>query len=275
MANPFSYQGKRAVVTGGGGSGMGAATVVALSGLGAEVHVIDLQPPPADVASFHAVDLRDPGATAEAIDAIDGRIDALFNCAGLGGLPSTDVDIMLVNFVSPRHVASLVAPRMTEGGAIVTISSTGGASYLLNIQKWLPLVRTADFAEAEVWVRSHPDEIATGYIPSKEAVIIWTMDAAMELARRDIRINCISPGPTDTNMLATSQSVGPEIIDQVVKVMGRVAKPEEQAWPMIFLNSPAASYITGENINTDGGSISSMTTGRLTIDVDPDLFKHS
>jgi NAD(P)-dependent dehydrogenase (short-subunit alcohol dehydrogenase family) len=60
----LDYEGKRAVVSGGGGSGMGAATVVALQSLGAETHGIELKPPPTEVASYRAVDLRDPEATA-------------------------------------------------------------------------------------------------------------------------------------------------------------------------------------------------------------------
>ncbi len=60
---------------------------------------------------------------------------------------------------------------------------------------------------------------------------------------------------------------GPKIIDLFAQCMGRRSTPEEQAWPMIFLNSDAASYIAGENINTDGGTISGMATGKIVIDV--------
>src|SRR3954471_5814561 len=87
MALPFGYEGKRVVVSGGGGAGMGAAAVEGLAELGAEIHVIDLKQPPVPVASHQVVDLRDPEATTGAIDAIGGTIDALFNCAGLPGPP--------------------------------------------------------------------------------------------------------------------------------------------------------------------------------------------
>src|SRR5262249_40250544 len=59
MANRFSYEGKRVVVSGGGGAGMGAAAVEGLAELGAEIHVLDLREPPIAVASHQAVDLRD------------------------------------------------------------------------------------------------------------------------------------------------------------------------------------------------------------------------
>ena len=59
------------------------------------------------------------------------------------------------------------------------------------------------------------------------------------------------------------------VIDLFARGLGRHSRPEEQAWPMIFLNSDAASYIAGENLNTDGGTISGITTGTIVIDFDP------
>jgi len=201
MALPFSYEGKRVVVSGGGGAGMGAAAVEGLAELGAEIHVLDLKDPPIDVASHQIVDLRDPDAVATAVENIGGRIDALFNAAGLPGAPFPDVDTMLVNFAAPRHLTSLVVPHMTNGGAVCSISSTAGSGYLLTLEKWMPLVDTADFAEAKAWIEGHPEEILGAYSQSKEALIIWTMKAAMDLNAQGIRLNCISPGPTDTPMM--------------------------------------------------------------------------
>jgi len=274
MANLFSYEGKRVVVSGGGGAGMGAAAVEGLAELGAEIHVLDLKDAPIKVASQHVVDLREPDAVAAAVDKIGGRIDALFNCAGLPGPPFSDVDTMLVNFAAPRHLAALVAPHMTDGGAICSISSTAGSGYLMNIAKWLPLANTADYAEAKAWIEAHPEEIAGGYSPSKEALIIWTMNAAMDLAPQGIRLNCISPGPTDTPMMPAFEDFagGGAVIDLFAQGLGRRSTPAEQGWPMIFLNSDAATYISGENLNTDGGTVSAMTTGRLVLDFDPETL---
>jgi NAD(P)-dependent dehydrogenase (short-subunit alcohol dehydrogenase family) len=265
----FSYEGKRVVVSGGGGAGMGAAAVEGLAEMGAEVHVLDLKDPPIKVASHQSADLRDPDAVAAAVETIGGRIDALFNCAGLPGPPFPDVDVMLVNYAAPRHLASLVAPHMTEGGAICSISSTAGSSYLENMQKWMPLVETPDFASAKAWLEAHPEEIVGGYGQSKEAIILWTMWAARDFAEQNIRLNCISPGPTDTPMMPQFESMaGPKLIDLFAQGLGRRSTPAEQAWPMIFLNSDAASYIAGENLNTDGGTISAITTGKLVLDVE-------
>jgi NAD(P)-dependent dehydrogenase (short-subunit alcohol dehydrogenase family) len=268
MSKVWSYEGKRVVVSGGGGAGMGAAAVTELADLGAEIHVLDLKEPPVKVASYQSADLRDPGAVAGAIEKIGGRIDALFNAAGLPGPPFSDVDTMLVNFAAPRHLAACCLRHMPDGSAICSISSTAGAGWMLNIQKWMPLAATADFAEAKGWIDSHPEEIATGYAPSKEALIIWTMYAAIDFAKQGVRLNCISPGPTDTPMMPDFEKLaGADLIDMFARGLGRRSTPAEQGNAMIFLNSPAASYISGENVNTDGGTLGAMTTGRLTFEM--------
>jgi NAD(P)-dependent dehydrogenase (short-subunit alcohol dehydrogenase family) len=265
----WSYEGMRVVVSGGGGAGMGAATVTELANLGAEIHVLDLKDPPVDVASHQSVDLKDPDATAAAIDTIGGRIDALFNCAGLPGPPFSDLDTMIVNFVAMRHLAELCAAHMTDGGAIASISSTAGSGYLANIAKWMPLVTTDGFAAAKQWCEDNTDALATGYSPAKEASCVWTHWAAMDLAARDIRVNCISPGPTDTPMMGAFEDfAGADLIDKFAEGAGRRSRPEEQAYPLIFLNSKAASYVSGENFVTDGGTLGALMTGRLVLSFD-------
>jgi NAD(P)-dependent dehydrogenase (short-subunit alcohol dehydrogenase family) len=277
MAQPFSYEGKRVIVSGGGGAGMGAAAVEGLAELGAEIHVLDLKDPPVKVASHQIVDLRDPDAVAAAVETIGGTIDALFNAAGLPGPPFPDVDTMLVNFAAPRHLTSCVVPHMTNGGAICSISSTAGSGYLPNLEKWMPLVDTPDFASAKAWCEEHPDDIRGAYVQSKEALIIWTMKAAMDLNAKGIRLNCISPGPTDTPMMPAFEDMAGgdgKIIDFFAQGLGRRSTPAEQGWPMIFLNSDAASYISGENLNTDGGTVSAITTGRLVLEFDLSSFEN-
>ena len=260
----WRYDGKRVVVSGGGGAGMGAAATTELANLGAEIHVIDLKEPSVPVASHQVVDLRDPDATAEAIENIGGTLHALFNCAGLPGPPFSDVDTMLVNFAAMRHLAELCADRMTDGGAICSISSGAGMGYLQQIEKWMPLMQTEGFAGAKQWCEDNPDAIASGYAPSKEAIILWTHYAARELMKRDVRVNVISPGPTDTPMMpAFEDHSGKELVDTFTLVAGRRSTPEEQAYPMIFLNSDAASYITGENLNTDGGMFGGIISGQV------------
>ncbi|HEY7107249.1 MAG TPA: SDR family oxidoreductase [Acidimicrobiia bacterium] len=278
MTNPFSYEGKRVVVSGGGGGGMGAAAVEGLAEMGAEIHVLDLRDPPVDVASHQSVDLRDPTATTAAIDKIGGRLDALFSCAGLPGPPFSDVDTMLVNYAAPRHLAAECSRRMTNGGAIASISSSAGSAYLANIAKWMPLVQTADFGEAKAWCEANPAEIVGGYSQSKEALIIWTLYAAKGYADRGIRLNVISPGPTDTPMMpqfiegTKAMGIPEDIFDLMAQGLGRHSTPAEQAWPLIFLNSDAASYISGENLYTDGGTTAGLMLGTITLPFDMDAL---
>lgn len=260
MASVWGYEGMRVVVSGGGGGGMGAAAVVELSELGAEVHVLDLREPPIEVASYQATDLRDPSAVAAAVDKIGGRIDALFNCAGLPGGKFPDLDVMLVNFVGMRHLADQVVAHMEPGGAIASISSTAGRGWEDNVDKWMPLVTTEGFEAGKAWCESHPAEITGGYGPSKQAMIIWTMYAAVDLATKGIRVNCISPGPTDTPMMPDFPQA---VIARDPIPLARHSRPEEQAYPLIFLNSRAASYVTGENLITDGGTIGGVVTGQI------------
>jgi NAD(P)-dependent dehydrogenase (short-subunit alcohol dehydrogenase family) len=266
MTATWGYEGRRVVVSGGGGAGMGAAAVRHLRDLGAEVHVLDLKDPPVEVASHQAVDLRDPDATAAAVESIGGSIDALFNCAGLPGSKFPDLDVMVVNFVGMRHLAELVSARMQPGAAIASISSTAGSGYLANIGKWMPLVALPGFDAARNWCASHPEEIEGGYAPSKEAIITWTLWSSFGFAERGIRVNCISPGPTETPMMPDFEEyVGKEFMEQFPVPLGRRSTPDEQAWPLIFLNSPLASYMTGENVVTDGGTMGAVMTGSIDI----------
>ena len=264
MSSVWSYEGMRVVVSGGGGAGMGAGAVTELVDLGAEVHVLDLKEPPVKVASHQVVDLRDPDATSAAVEKIGGQIDALFNCAGLPGAPFSDVDVMLVNFIGQRHLAELVIPRMPEGGAIASISSTAGNGWITNIGKWMPLVTTDGFAAGKAWCEAHADDIAGGYGPSKEALIIWTMWRAFDLAKEGKRLNVISPGPTQTPMMPSFESfAGKNFMENYPIPLGRRSTPEEQGNPLVFLNSKAASFITGENLITDGGATGAIMTGQI------------
>ncbi|MHB8594964.1 MAG: SDR family NAD(P)-dependent oxidoreductase, partial [Acidimicrobiales bacterium] len=214
MAGVWSYEGKRVLVSGGGGAGMGAAAVRDLLELGAEVHVFDLVEPDAEVAGFHAVDLRDPAAMQSAVDEVGGRIDALFNCAGLPGPPFSGTDVMLVNFVAARHLTGLVAKHMPAGAAVVTISSAGAYGWEGTMAQVADLLATAGYDEARRWCEDNPNKVGEGYLLSKQAIIVWTLHAALDLAPRGIRVNCTSPGPTATPMMPSFEAyMGKDFMD--------------------------------------------------------------
>ncbi len=243
---------------------MGAAAVADLIGLGAEVHVIDLKAPASEVASHQAIDLRDPQAVGEAVERIGAPVDALFNCAGLAGPPFTGLDVMLVNFAAARHLTGLVVPLMAAGSAVVSVSSAGAYGWEQSVGQVEGLVATPGYVEAREWCEEHPEVVGEGYLLSKQAVALWTMHAAIDLAPHGIRVNCTSPGPTDTPMMPSFESyMGKEFMDRFPKPLGRNSTPEEQAHVLVFLNSSAASYMTGSNVYVDGGFSAGMLTGRL------------
>jgi NAD(P)-dependent dehydrogenase (short-subunit alcohol dehydrogenase family) len=124
MTDFLSYKNKRVIVSG-CFSGMGEATAKRLLALGAEVHGVDYKESKLGLASFTLADLRDPASIEAAVRKIGGRVDGLFNCAGL---PQTfpPLDVMKVNFAGTRHLTEQVLPLMAPGSAIVSISSNGG-----------------------------------------------------------------------------------------------------------------------------------------------------
>jgi NAD(P)-dependent dehydrogenase (short-subunit alcohol dehydrogenase family) len=269
MTNVWSYEGKRVLVTGGGGAGMGAAAVRDLLELGAEVHVVDLKEPDADVASFRSVDLRDPEAMTAAVADLGGPVHGLFNCAGLPGPPFSGLDTMVVNFLAARHMTGLVAPLMPEGSAVVTISSAGAYGWETSLDQVAGLIATADFAEGRAWCEENAKLVGEGYLLSKQAIIVWTLHAALDLAPKGIRVNSTAPGPTATPMMPSFENaMGKDFMDKFPKPLwGRNSTAEEQGHVVVFLNSDAAGYITGANIYADGGFSAGMLTGRLDFSV--------
>jgi NAD(P)-dependent dehydrogenase (short-subunit alcohol dehydrogenase family) len=79
-----------------------------------------------------------------------------------------------------------------------------------------------------------------------------------------VRINGIMPGPTDTPMMPSFvEMMGEEFFKRFPKPVGRNARPDEQAWALVMLNSPRSSYVAATNVFTDGGFSGGMTTGSI------------
>jgi len=263
MEDVLGYEGRRVIVTG-AASGMGEAVAQILVDLGAEVHALDLREPSIPgLASFTQCDLRDPAAIDASVARIGAIVNGLFNCAGL---PNTfpDLDVMLVNFCGLRHLTEAVVPHMPEGSAIASIASVAGIAWLQNMATVLELVTTPDFASARTWCEADPARIANAYGLSKEAINAYTAWRCVPLAKDGIRINCLNPGPTDTAMMPHfEQAMGKAYMDDFPKPLGRNSRPEEQAWPLVFLNSPRASYVTGIALFADGGFTGGLYTGQI------------
>jgi NAD(P)-dependent dehydrogenase (short-subunit alcohol dehydrogenase family) len=260
----WRYDGRRAVVTG-CASGIGEHVVRQLTELGAEVVGLDKRRPAFEINDFHEVDLADPESIDSAVASVGGRVDALFNVAGVSSGIGDPPLVVTINFLGLRHVTEALLPRMVEGSSIVSVSSLAAAAYREHLRSVAPLLNTPTMQEGIDWCHRHPDELAGGgYQLSKEAIILYTMRNVTSLGARGIRINCTGPGVTETPILDQLRTAyGQGFLDDIPKPLGRVAGPAEQASVLLFLNSRAASYISGQVVWVDGGNVGAAIAREL------------
>lgn len=266
MNDLLGYKGKRVIVSG-CFSGMGEATAKLLLDLGAQVHGLDYKDSALPLASFHNVDLRDPASIDAAVAGIGGKVDALFNCAGLPqSFPA--MDVMKVNFIGLRHLTQQVLPLMGPGGAIASIASTGGLGWSRRIPTNMEFVTTDGFDAAVAWCDSNMDIVKEGYSFSKENVIVWTQYMGAHLIKQGIRINCTLPSPTQTPMMAAFEATaGKDVVAAAAEPMGRYSTPEEQAAGLVLINSDLASIVNGVVFPVDGGFMGGVATGQVDLSV--------
>ncbi|WP_420102553.1 SDR family NAD(P)-dependent oxidoreductase [Bosea sp. (in: a-proteobacteria)] len=232
MAAPVAF------VTG-GASGIGRATVLRLACDGFRVIAADrsdgelktlAQEAPAGSVETCVLDVCDRPAVAAAI-AAPGRLDALVCVAGIyqprafDEISDVDFREMLdVNLIGVFIAAQEAARRMTAGARIVTVSSRAA-------------IGGTNFAH---------------YVASKAGVVGLTRAMAMELRPREIAVNSVAPGFTDTPMTRT---MPPDQYAraQELELGGRAADPADIAGAIAFLASPATHFITGQILFVDGG----------------------
>jgi NAD(P)-dependent dehydrogenase (short-subunit alcohol dehydrogenase family) len=237
----------------GGTSGIGRAAALQFAQAGYRVSVAGRRQAEGDAvvaaivqaggtARFQRTDVTDEAqiqALVAGTTAAYGRIDAVFNNAGLElfePLTSATAEsyhrIFTPNVLGVLLVLKHVIPVLAAagGGAIVNTSSVAGQ---------------IGFAGAAI------------YTASKHAVNGLTRTAALEYAKQNVRVNSISPGPIQTEMLDRAFGPGDEgkaFFSNLVPA-GRVGTADEVASAVVFLCSPAARYITGQDLAVDGGFV--------------------
>jgi len=243
--------GKRVIVTG-GGSGIGREVCRRFAEDGAEVAVLDLNLDGAaetvaliteagGTAQAYNVDITDRTAVDSAVAAFEagGPIHALVNNAGWDEMhPFLETDIALwdkiiqINLYGFLHMHHAVLPGMVKngGGRVINIASDAG--------------RVGSSGEAV-------------YSACKGGLIAFSKTIAREYARKNVQINTVCPGPTDTPLFASfSAGDGAEKIVESLKrsiPMRRLAQPTDYPGIICFLASDDAEYITGQTISVSGG----------------------
>jgi len=236
------YAAKTAIVTG-AASGIGAAAVRRLHAEGARVGLIDIDGEQAravagEVAGAVAeLDVTDIPAIPDAVEGLAeelGDIDLLVNCAGWDvAMPFVDTGpdfwrkVIEINLLGPIAVTHAALSRMAAGSAIVNVASDAGR------------------------VGSSGEVVYSG---AKGGIIGFSKALAREVANRRMRVNVVSPGPTDTPFLASFDDSG-----RLAAAMERqtplrkLATPDDIAAAISFLGSAEAGHITGQVLSVSGG----------------------
>jgi 3-oxoacyl-[acyl-carrier protein] reductase len=247
----ISLRGKRALVTG-GSRGIGAATALLLAECGANVGIgyrtreqdaaeVVRQMADRGVRAFaHPADI----STREGADALFERAQREFGGVDLfvgnaGIWPSEDLALaempeerwrrtMAQNIESMFYTTRAAARMIDNAGRIVLVSSTAG-------QRGEPY---------------HAD-----YAASKGAMMAFVKSLAIELAPRDVTVNCVAPGWVETEMCADPFADGGKERIAASIPLGRIATVRDIAGPIVFLCSDLARHVTGEILNVNGGSV--------------------
>ena len=256
-ADAFRFDGQRALVVG-GATGMGAAAAELLIDLGAEVVVMDRAEVATTGVKSITVDLSDKDSIDRAIDECGGPIHALLSCAGVAdGVPG----IEKINFLGHRHLIdrALASDLLPRGSAIAMISSAAGLGWEKNLDEIKQYLDTPDFDSGAAWIAERPGK--ADYMWSKQTICAYVARQAFPFQQQGIRINAILPGPTDTPLAQANKDLWLEFGKDYREAAGiEASTAAEQAHPLVFLASRAASYVNGITMITDAGYVSSGIT---------------
>jgi NAD(P)-dependent dehydrogenase (short-subunit alcohol dehydrogenase family) len=240
----------RYVVTG-AASGIGAATLAALKAAGRRCLAIDRNPVPGE--EFLACDLADESSIAACVEAIDGPVDAVAHVAGIAGTAEA-AQVLKVNYLGARRFVETLSPKIAEGGSVVVVSSLAARRCVWDAARLRAMLALSDWGEALAALDVPNLGGGEAYEVAKRLLLAWLPFAAASGAARRIRFNAVTPGPVETPLLpGFRRSMGEDRIEAARSLVGRHALPEEVAAPILFLLSPASSWVNGIEIVADGG----------------------
>ena len=267
LFDAFRYDGKRVLVVG-GATGMGAAAAELVQDAGAEVVVMDYaEVTLAGVKGIH-LNLAERASIDAAVDECGGPVHAVFSCAGIADGPGID----RINFIGHRYVIDRLVDggMLGAGGAIGMISSAAGLGWESNLESLNELLDITDFDEAVRWVEAKG---WADYLHMKQAMCAYVAREALTFLKQGIRINAICPGPTDTPLARANAETWLGFGADYRQELGIDASaPLQQAYPLVFLCSDAASVITGQTLITDSGYFSAGITGSYPAATDTAMF---
>ncbi len=268
MRDILNYQGKVCVITG-ASSGMGKATTELLVEMGAQVYALDIQN--VDVAGIKAyipVDLSKKDSIDEAFAQVPEKIDCFFGVAGLKGVTMEFIDVAKINLISNKYICQdILKERIVDNGAIAIVTSAAGTGWQLDGNK--KFYQAA--IEAEGWDGTVAAIEATGltrsngglaYVYTKLATNYLVAALQKDFEDKHVRINALMPGDTETNFgVESGTKITNETRSPFTGYAGRVASAEEMAYPLLFLNSDMASYVSGSYIFADYGAAGEIMAG--------------
>jgi len=242
----------RTLVISGGGRGIGRATAELAAERGFSVLVLDLDPEAAEEA---AAAICGEGGRAEGL-ACDVSDRASVETALQRGRRSLGSIYAVVNNAGTDRMALFADSSPEDWRHVIDVNLIG----TLNVtQAALPDLRKA--AGRIVSVSSDAARVgSTGeavYSATKAGLLGFTKTLARELARDQVTVNAVCPGPTDTDLLDTVRSgpKGDKIIDSMIRAvpLGRIAQPRDIAAAILFFLSDDAAYVTGQTLSVSGG----------------------